>query len=125
MFYQAHTPLTGENLLQMISHLADFPREYKARMCGYVNVFENGIEHIDMVEFIAAVLEANGIHVGASEAEQTHLNSHENVFTVDTHGCMLITPEYIRYIAFQPRENVTVSPQAYSLSFYPHAPQAE
>ena len=59
-------PLTGEELIEKVKKLGDLSKEEKARACGYYTVTKNGIERVNMMKFLNALIDAEGIELDSS-----------------------------------------------------------
>ncbi len=59
-------PLTGEDLINKVKELGDLSKEDKARACGYYTVTKNGIERVNMMKFLNALIDAEGIELDSS-----------------------------------------------------------
>ena len=56
-------PLEGEALLQKVKELGNLSKEEKARACGYYTVTKNGVERVNMMKFLNALIDAEGIEL--------------------------------------------------------------
>lgn len=59
-------PLTGEELLVKVRELGNLSKEEKARECGYYTLTKNGIERVNMMKFLNALIDAEGIELDSS-----------------------------------------------------------
>lgn len=59
-------PLTGEELLKKVKELGNKSKEEKARDCGYYTVTKNNIERVNMMKFLNALIDAEGIKLDSS-----------------------------------------------------------
>jgi AbrB-like transcriptional regulator len=67
-------PLVGEELLQKVKELGNVSREEKARECGYYTETKNGVERVNMMKFLNALLDADGVQlIGAAYTKQMGL----------------------------------------------------
>jgi hypothetical protein len=57
-------PLTGEALLQKVKTLATLSKTQKAKACGLLHGHEGGGERVNLLQFLQALLEAEGIAAG-------------------------------------------------------------
>ena len=62
---QQSKPLTGQPLLTKVKTLNDLTREEKAKACGYSKVAKDGTERINIMAFLNAVLDAEGMDLDA------------------------------------------------------------
>ncbi len=56
-------PLVGEELLQKVKDLGNASKEDKARECGYYTETKNGVERVNMMKFLNALIDAEGIQL--------------------------------------------------------------
>lgn len=54
-------PLTGEELTHKVKELGDLSKPEKAKVCGYYSVTKNGVERVNMKQFLNALIDAEGI----------------------------------------------------------------
>ena len=62
-------PLTGIDLLQKVGELskeAKFSKEEKAKACGYYTKTKNGVERVNMMKFLNALIDAETLFVTLS-----------------------------------------------------------
>jgi AbrB-like transcriptional regulator len=63
-------PLTGEELLQKVKDLGTRSKEEKAKECGYYTVTKNGIVRVNMMKFLNALIDAEGIELDSMAGGQ-------------------------------------------------------
>jgi AbrB-like transcriptional regulator len=63
-------PLTGEDLLQKVKDLGTRSKEEKAKECGYYTVTKNGIVRVNMMKFLNALIDAEGIELDSTAGGQ-------------------------------------------------------
>ncbi|NEN98839.1 MAG: AbrB family transcriptional regulator, partial [Moorea sp. SIO3I7] len=56
-------PLKDEALLDKVRELGNLSKEEKARACGYYTVTKNGVERVNMMKFLNALIDAEGIEL--------------------------------------------------------------
>ena len=56
-------PLVGEELLQKVKDLGSASKEDKARECGYYTETPKGVERVNMMKFMNALIDAEGIEL--------------------------------------------------------------
>jgi hypothetical protein len=59
-------PLTGHELINKVKELGNLSKEEKARACGYYTVTKNGVERVNMMKFLNALIDAEGIELDSS-----------------------------------------------------------
>jgi hypothetical protein len=63
---QQPVPLTGEELLEKVKSLGTASKEEKAKACGYYTKTKNGIERVNMMKFLNALIDAEGIRLDST-----------------------------------------------------------
>lgn len=59
-------PLIGQDLLSKVKELGNLSKEEKARECGYYTMTKNGVERVNMMKFLNALIDAEGIELDSS-----------------------------------------------------------
>lgn len=59
-------PLIGQELLSKVKELGNLSKEEKAKECGYYTVTKNGVERVNMMKFLNALIDAEGIELDSS-----------------------------------------------------------
>ena len=59
-------PLIGQDLLNKVKELGNLSKEEKARECGYYTMTKNGVERVNMMKFLNALIDAEGIELDSS-----------------------------------------------------------
>ncbi len=60
-------PLEGEDLIKKVKDLENLTKEEKARACGYYTVTKNGVERVNMMKFLNALIDAEGIQLDGKQ----------------------------------------------------------
>jgi AbrB-like transcriptional regulator len=95
-------PLVGEELLQKVKDLGSATKEDKARECGYFTETKNGIERVNMMKFLNALIDAEGIQldskaVGGGRGGR----SASYKITVQSNNNLLIGAAYTKQMGLQ------------------------
>ncbi len=103
-------PLVGEALLKRVKELEDLSREDKAKECGYYTVTKNGVERVNLMKFLNALIDADGI---ALESKQG-LNgrggrSASYRISVQSNGNLLIGAAYTKQMNLVPGDEFVIS----------------
>ncbi len=102
-------PLAGKELLQKVKELETFSKEDKARMCGYYSVNKNGLERINMMQFLNALIDAEGIDLdGHSEGNGRGGRSASYRVVVQSNGNLLIGSAYTKQLGLQPGDEFVI-----------------
>jgi len=57
-------PLTGVELQDKVNQLGNLSKEEKAKACGYVTITKKGVPRVNMMKFLNALIDAEGIDAG-------------------------------------------------------------
>lgn len=103
-------PLTGEELLQKVKELENVSKEEKARACGYYTVTKNGVERVNMMQFLNALIDAEGIELDST----SHTNgrggrSASYRISVQSNGNLLIGSAYTKQMGLHPGDEFEIA----------------
>ncbi|NJK47182.1 AbrB family transcriptional regulator [Candidatus Gracilibacteria bacterium] len=90
-------PLTGEALLEKVKSLGNLSKEQKAKECGYYTVTKNNIERVNMMKFLNALIDAEGIELDSTingQGSGGRKASHK--ISVQSNGNLLIGSAYTK-----------------------------
>ena len=103
-------PLTGEDLLQKVKDLGNLSKEEKARDCGYYTVTKNGVERVNMMKFLNALIDAEGIKLdGKQNGNGRGGRSASYRISVQSNGNLLIGAAYTKQMDLQPGDEFEIS----------------
>lgn len=104
-------PLTGEALLQRVRELQDASKDQKARACGYVTITKNGRERVNSLQFLNALLEAQGITLDNELKLGRGRTGRSPSFrvSVQDNGNLLVGAAYTRKMGAKPGDAFTIS----------------
>lgn len=103
-------PLVGQDLLDKLKDLEELPKEEKARECGYYTVTKNGIERVNMMKFLNALIDAEGIELdGSSNGGGRGGRSASFRISVQSNGNLLIGSAYTKKMGLQPGDEFEIS----------------
>lgn len=109
---QAVKPLTGEKLLAKIKQLGDLSREEKAKACGYYSFDPDGSERLNVMAFMNAVLDAEGVDLDAQPTNNgtgTSGRQPSYMVSVQTNGNLLVGAAYTKQMELSPGDLFEVS----------------
>ncbi|HAC66032.1 MAG TPA: AbrB family transcriptional regulator [Cyanothece sp. UBA12306] len=90
-------PLTGTELVEKVKELGNLGREEKARACGYYTQTINGVERVNMMKFLNALIDAEGIELdSSSEGQGRGGRSASYKISVQSNGNLLIGSAYTK-----------------------------
>jgi hypothetical protein len=105
-------PLTGEALLARVKELDDLSREEKAKACGYVSSGKEGAERINMIQFMNALVAAEGIDLDGKIDKNGHGRLGRNAsyrIAVQSNGNLLIGAAYTKRMSLKPGDEFEIS----------------
>ena len=95
-------PLTGPELIQKVKDLGALNKEDKARECGYFTETKNGIERVNMMKFLNALIDAEGIDLDSTlNGQGRGGRSASYRISVQSNGNLLIGSAYTKKINLQ------------------------
>ena len=103
-------PLQGEDLVKKVKDLGNLSKEEKARACGYYTVTKNGVERVNMMKFLNALIDAEGIKLdGKQNGNGRGGRSASYRISVQSNGNLLIGAAYTKQMDLQPGDEFEIS----------------
>jgi AbrB-like transcriptional regulator len=103
-------PLTGEALLTKVKQLEHLSKEEKAKECGYYTITKNGVERVNMMKFLNALIDAEGIQLdGKQSSNGRGGRSASYRITVQSNGNLLIGSAYTKQMDLKPGDEFEIS----------------
>ncbi|HEY9799970.1 MAG TPA: AbrB family transcriptional regulator [Leptolyngbyaceae cyanobacterium] len=103
-------PLVGEELLKKVKELESLSKEEKAKQCGYYTVTKNGIERVNMMKFLNALIDAEGIQLDTSpNANGRGGRSASYRISVQSNGNLLIGSAYTTQMNLRPGDQFVIT----------------
>ncbi|MBD2531252.1 AbrB family transcriptional regulator [Nostoc flagelliforme FACHB-838] len=103
-------PLLGEELLKKVKELESESKEDKAKKCGYYTVTKNGIERVNMMKFLNALIDAEGIQLDSTpSANGRGGRSASYRISVQSNGNLLIGSAYTKQMNLQPGDEFLIT----------------
>lgn len=103
-------PLTGEDLLTKVKELGNLTKEEKAKECGYYTVTKNGVERVNMMKFLNALIDAEGIQLDGRQSKNGRGGRSASYrITVQSNGNLLIGSAYTKQMDLQPGDEFEIS----------------
>ena len=103
-------PLTGEELVQKVKGLESLSKEEKAKACGYYSVTKNGIERVNLLKFLNALIDAEGIELdGKASTNARAGRSASYRVTVQSNGNLLVGSAYTKQLGLNPGDEFEVT----------------
>jgi hypothetical protein len=90
-------PLAGSALISKVKELGNLSKEEKARECGYYTVTKNNVERVNMMKFLNALIDAEGIELDStSNGQGRGGRSASYRISVQSNGNLLIGSAYTK-----------------------------
>lgn len=103
-------PLTGDPLLKKVRELETFTKEAKAKECGYYTTTKNGVERVNMMKFLNALIDAEGIKLdGKMGSNGRGGRSASYRISVQSNGNLLIGAAYTKQMDLKPGDEFEIS----------------
>ncbi|MEA5418105.1 AbrB family transcriptional regulator [Spirulina sp. CCNP1310] len=104
------TPLTGEELVNKVKELGSLSKDEKAKACGYYTLTKNGIERVNMMKFLKALIAAEGIVLdGSGNGNGRGGRSASYRITVQSNGNLLIGSAYTKKMGLNPGDEFEIT----------------
>lgn len=102
-------PLEGEALINKVKELSDLSKEEKARACGYSTITKNGVERVNMMKFLNALLDAEEISLDARPSGNGHVGRSPSYrVTVQSNGNLLVGSAYTKQLGLKPGDEFAI-----------------
>jgi hypothetical protein len=103
-------PLVGEELLRKVKELENESKEDKAKQCGYYTVTKNGIERVNMMKFLNALIDAEGIQLDSTpSANGRGGRSASYRISVQSNNNLLIGSAYTKQMNLKPGDEFIIT----------------
>jgi hypothetical protein len=103
-------PLTGEALLSKVKELEHLSKEEKAKECGYYTVTKNGVERVNMMKFLNALIDAEGIQLDGKQGTNGRGGRSASYrISVQSNGNLLIGSAYTKQMDLKPGDEFEIS----------------
>ncbi|NEP47989.1 MAG: AbrB family transcriptional regulator [Moorea sp. SIO3C2] len=103
-------PLQGQALVEKVKNLGNLSKEEKARACGYYTVTKNGVERVNMMKFLNALIDAEGIELDSKvNGNGRGGRSASYRISVQSNGNLLIGSAYTKQMGLQPGDQFEIT----------------
>lgn len=104
------TPLTGQALIDKVKELKNLSKDEKAKECGYYTVTKNELERVNMMAFLNALIDAEGIELdGPGSGDGRGGRSPSYRITVQSNGNLLIGAAYTKKMSLKPGDEFEIT----------------
>ena len=95
-------PLVGSTLIDKVKELGSLSKEEKAKKCGYYTVTKNGVQRVNMMKFLNALIDAEGIELDStSNGQGRGGRSASYRISVQSNGNLLIGSAYTKKMGLE------------------------
>src|SRR4028118_2343578 len=95
-------PLVGEELIKKVKEQETLSKEEKAKACGYYTITKNGVERVNMMKFLNALIDAEGIQLDSTpHANGRGGRSASYRISVQSNGNLLIGSAYTKQMGLK------------------------
>lgn len=102
--------LTGEALLAKVKELEHLPKDQTAKECGYYTVTKGGVKRVNMMKFLNALIEAEGIELDGKQGRNGRGGRSASYrITVQANGNLLIGSAYTKQMDLKPGDEFEIS----------------
>ena len=103
-------PLVGQELIVKVKELDDLSKEEKARECGYYTLTKNGVERVNMMKFLNALIDAEGIELDStSNGQGRGGRSASYRISVQSNHNLLIGSAYTKKMGLKPGDEFEIT----------------
>ncbi|MEH2237682.1 AbrB family transcriptional regulator [Nostoc sp.] len=103
-------PLLGDELLKKVKELESESKEDKAKKCGYYTITKNGIERVNMMKFLNALIDAEGIQLDSTpSANGRGGRSASYRISVQSNNNLLIGSAYTKQMNLKPGDEFIIT----------------
>ncbi|MGB3492053.1 MAG: AbrB family transcriptional regulator [Elainellaceae cyanobacterium] len=103
-------PLIGEELLTKVKDLGSMTKEDKAKACGYYTVTKKGVERVNMMKFLNALIDAEGIELDGKQSKNGRGGRSASYrITVQSNGNLLIGSAYTKQMDLRPGDEFEIA----------------
>jgi hypothetical protein len=103
-------PLTGTALLEKVRELGSLSKEEKAKECGYYTLTKNNVERVNMMKFLNALIDAEGIELDSSgNGLGRGGRSASYRISVQSNGNLLIGSAYTKKMSLHPGDEFEIT----------------
>jgi len=103
-------PLVGAPLLNRVRELEHLNKEEKAKECGYYTITKNGVERVNMMKFLNALIDAEGIQLDGKQSNNGRGGRSASYrISVQSNGNLLIGSAYTKQMELKPGDEFEIS----------------
>lgn len=102
--------LVGEELIKKVKEIGNLSKEEKAKTCGYYTVNKNGVQRVNMMKFLNALIDAEGIDLDSTTNGNGHGGRSPSYrISVQSNGNLLIGAAYTKQLGLYPGDEFEIT----------------
>lgn len=101
--------LEGKALTDKVKEMPNSSKEEKAKACGYYSVTKDGVERVNMMKFLNALLDAEEISFDTPSDKQSRGRSASYRIAVQSNGALLIGSAYTKQLGLKPGDEFSLN----------------
>ncbi len=101
--------LEGKALTDKVKEMPNSSKEEKAKACGYYSVTKDGIERVNMMKFLNALLDAEEISFDTPSDKHSRGRSASYRIAVQSNGALLIGSTYTKQLGLKPGDEFSLN----------------
>ncbi|BAZ10818.1 transcriptional regulator [Calothrix sp. NIES-4071] len=102
-------PLEGKALVDKVKEMPNSSKEEKAKACGYYQVTASGVERVNMMKFLNALLDSEEILLDSRSDEHRRGRSASYRIAVQSNGSLLIGSAYTKQLGLKPGDEFSIN----------------
>lgn len=101
--------LEGKALIDKVKEMPNSSKEEKAKACGYYSVTKDGVERVNMMKFLNALLDAEEISFDTPSDKHSRGRSASYRIAVQSNGALLIGSTYTKQLGLKPGDEFSIN----------------
>ncbi|RUT05038.1 hypothetical protein DSM106972_038590 [Dulcicalothrix desertica PCC 7102] len=101
--------LEGKALTDKVKEMPNSSKEEKAKACGYYTVTKDGVERVNMMKFLNALLDAEEISFDTPSDKSSRGRSASYRIAVQSNGALLIGSTYTKQLGLKPGDEFSLN----------------
>ncbi len=101
--------LEGKALIDKVKEMPNSSKEEKAKACGYYTVTKDGVERVNMMKFLNALLDAEEISFDTPTDKHSRGRSASYRIAVQSNGALLIGSAYTKQLGLKPGDEFSLN----------------
>ena len=103
-------PLVGDELIKKVKEQETLSKEEKAKACGYYTKTKNGVERVNMMKFLNALIDAEGIQLDSTPNTNGRGGRSASFrISVQSNGNLLIGSAYTKQMGLKPGDEFEIT----------------